>query len=113
MDIFHKANTMDWGRVSIVVAAITVFWVGIQSIVPDNHYRVVSTVLQALSSAITLMMRSGKSLIEKAEDNIQTAKSQVVEHVVEQVKKDGVLSVGNQEVAGKNPAGHLGSGAGD
>jgi uncharacterized membrane protein len=87
MDLFHKGNTMDWTRVSIIIAAVTVFWIGIQSIIPDTHYRVVSTILQALGSAITLMMRSGKSLIEKAEDNVDAAHAQVVEHIVEEVTK--------------------------
>jgi len=87
MDWFHKINTMDWGRVSLVVAAITAFWVGLAAIVPDKYHKIGMVILGSAQSAMTLMMRSGKSLIEKAEDNVETAKAQVVEHIVEEVTK--------------------------
>jgi hypothetical protein len=87
MQLFHSLNTMDWGRVSLVVAAITAFWIGLQAIVPEKYHHMGTVILGAFSSALTLMMRSGKSLVAKAEDKLDEAHDLVVEHVVEAAKK--------------------------
>jgi phosphate uptake regulator len=61
---------MDWTRVSIVVASITAFWVGMISIIPERYHHIGMVILSSLTSAITLMMRSGKSRIEKIDDKV-------------------------------------------
>jgi len=61
---------MDWGRVSVVVAAITAFWVGMISVVPEKYHHVGMVLLSSTTSALTLMMRSGKSRGEKIGDKV-------------------------------------------
>jgi hypothetical protein len=87
MQLFHSINTMDWFRVFWVISAISAGWLVLAEIVPEKYHHVGTVILQAISTAVTLMMRSGKSLIEKAEDNVETAKGQVVEHIIEEATK--------------------------
>jgi hypothetical protein len=68
---FHTLESMEWSRVSLVVAAMTTFWAGLVSIVPERYHHVVTVVLAAFSSTVTLMMRSGKTPNEKEADEIR------------------------------------------
>ena len=78
MQFFHSFDTMDWGRVSLIVAAVTAFWIGLAAIMPEKYYRVGTTILAALSSAITLMMRSGRSRADKIEEKVEEYKAEGV-----------------------------------
>lgn len=71
MKVFHSFDTMDWGRISLIVAAITTFWAGMISVIPEKYHHVGLVFLSSITSAITLMMRSGKSRIEKIEDKVE------------------------------------------
>lgn len=70
MKWFHAWDTMDWPRISVIVASATAFWIGLATILPEKHYRIGTTILGALQSAITLTMRSGKSRGEKIGEKI-------------------------------------------
>jgi hypothetical protein len=87
MKLFHNLNTMDWFRVFWVVSGMSVFWTGLQEIVPERYHHKGVVILGAMSAAVTLMMRSGKSLVAKAEDKLDEAHDLVIEHVVEESKK--------------------------
>jgi C4-dicarboxylate-specific signal transduction histidine kinase len=78
--VFHSFDTTDWGRVSLVVAAITAFWVGLAAILPERYHKTGMVILGSAQSALTLMMRSGKSRAEKIEEKIE-------EHVADGLKK--------------------------
>lgn len=71
MKWFHSFDTTDWTRVSVIVAAATAFWIGLAAIMPEDYYRIGTTILGAAQSALTLMMRSGKSRGEIIGDKIE------------------------------------------
>lgn len=79
MRLMHSLDTMDWTRVSLVVAAITAFWVGLAAILPDRYHKIGMVVLGSAQSALTLMMRSGKSRGEIIEDKVEDLKAKGVE----------------------------------
>jgi hypothetical protein len=87
MDLFHKLNTMDWFRVIWVVSGISATWAGLQELMPERYHHKGTIILSAITAGLTLMMRSGKSLVAKAEDKIEEAHDLVVEHVVEEAVK--------------------------
>jgi len=75
---FHALDTTDWGRVSIVVASITAFWVGLAAILPDRYHKIGMVILGSAQSALTLMMKSGKSRAEKIEEKVEDLKTEGV-----------------------------------
>ena len=80
MKWFHSFDTMDWGRVSLLVGGATVFWVTMGAVVPDPYYKWISTFLLAVSNTVALMMRSGVSRVEKIEEKLE-------DHHADAVKK--------------------------
>ena len=80
MRLFHAWDTMDWFRISGIVAFATAFWIGLITIIPEKYHKIGTVILGAMQSAITLMMRSGKSRAEKIEEKIE-------EHVADGEKK--------------------------
>jgi hypothetical protein len=80
MRLMHSLDTMDWTRVSLVVASITAFWVGLAAILPDRYHKIGMVILGSAQSALTLMMRSGKSRGEIIEEKIE-------DHQADAVKK--------------------------
>jgi len=80
MKWFHAWDTMDWPRISVIVAFATAFWIGLAALIPEKYHKAGTIILGSLSSAVTLMMRSGKSRAEKIEDKIE-------EHQADAVKK--------------------------
>jgi len=83
MRLMHSFDTMDWTRVSLVVAAITAFWVGLAAILPDRYHRIGMVILGSAQSALTLMMRSGKSRGEIIEEKVEDLKTEGVKTRVE------------------------------
>lgn len=71
MKLFHAFDTMDWTRVFSVIAAVTAIWAGLISIVPEKYHHIGLVILSSVTSGVTMMMRSGKSRVEKIEDKIE------------------------------------------
>ena len=83
MRLMHSLDTMDWTRVSLVVAAITAFWIGLATILPERYHKIGMVILGSAQSALTLMMRSGKSRGEIIEDKVEELKTKGAETRVE------------------------------
>jgi len=80
MKLFHSFDTMDWGRVALVVAAISGGWLVLGEIIPKEYHYKGTIIIQAITTTATLMMRSGKSRGEIIGDKIE-------EHQVDGEKK--------------------------
>lgn len=61
MQVFHSFENTNWGRVSLIVAAITASWVGLAALIPEKYHKAGMVILGSAQSALTLMMRSGQS----------------------------------------------------
>jgi len=69
--LWHTLDTVDWFRVSIFIAAVSVFWGTMVAVIPDPYAKWVSTFLLGVSNAVALMLKSGKSRGEKIGEKIE------------------------------------------
>ena len=100
MRVFHSWDTFDWTRISLVVAAITAFWVGLAAILPEKYHKMGMVILGSAQSALTLMMRSGKSRGEKIEEKIdalETKKEETRIEVTELISKEAAEQAAKQD----------------
>jgi len=98
--VFHSWDTFDWTRISLVVAAITAFWVGLAAILPEKYHKMGMVILGSAQSALTLMMRSGKSRGEKIEEKIdalETKKEETRIEVTELISKEAAEQAAKQD----------------
>lgn len=81
--VWHSFDTVDWFRVSIFIAAVSVFWATMVAVIPDPYAKWVSTFLLGVSNAVALMLRSGKSRVEKIGDKFEELETKKEETRVE------------------------------
>lgn len=53
-------SNINWNRLWIVVATVTIVWTGLSTIVPEPYYRVTATILSAVQAGFTFALRSGR-----------------------------------------------------
>ena len=58
---FHSFETINWKSFSVILAGMTAFVIGIQSIIPEWLFHKTFVIISALQAAITLFMRTGKT----------------------------------------------------
>lgn len=63
MNIFYSFETINWGRVSLVVSVVTAFWLGLITIIPERYHHVGTVILAAMTSAISILIRGGQPTI--------------------------------------------------
>ena len=80
---WHSLDTVDWWRVSIFVAAVSTFWATMIAVIPDPYAKWVTTFLLGVSNAVALMLRSGKSRVEKIEEKIEDHQADAVQKTEE------------------------------
>ena len=58
--IFHRLQDIDWKTFGVVLAAVILFWLGLQSILPEWLFHRVNVVLMAGQTVVTFLMRATK-----------------------------------------------------
>lgn len=63
----NNFKQLNWMRLWLVIATVSVVWSGLAAILPVKYYAPVMTVLSAVQAGITFAMRSSKYVEERQE----------------------------------------------
>lgn len=55
-----RMRRLNWSKLGRILAGLTVFWIGMQHLLPDWWQHVIGTIMMAAAPAITFMIRSQK-----------------------------------------------------
>lgn len=83
MKLFHSFDTTDWTRVISVVGAISGGWLVLGQIIPEQYHHTGSVILQAATTFVALMIKSGKSRTDKIVEKIEAHEADAVKKAKE------------------------------
>lgn len=61
---FVDISKVNWWKFSTVIAAVTLFWVGMQGVIPEPWHDKTMIVLAAVQAAFTFLMKATHGPIE-------------------------------------------------
>ena len=60
-------RNLSWGRLWIIVVAAGILWAGVSALVPEPYFRIVTSILGAVSNALAFVIRSDKYIRDRNE----------------------------------------------
>lgn len=66
MKVFYSFDSINWPRVSVAVASVTAFWLGLISIIPERYHHIGMVILAAITSALLVLIRGGRPSVSEA-----------------------------------------------